>query len=248
MDIHSRRIPSGYIHLIRHLTDALSESTCNIFIKCICDHDPAWETDGTHSCKVIVDGRRSVAVCGRHFSNTFCSCCLITSQSNHCIHLINGKLIQKRFPLFIIIGKSSHISKCKPVICPCSRHLGIRIFLWFPVGVVCKQCLVIFRHAVGGRCCRCFFIICKSICTGQIFNLSFCKIKLICGCYQICGTRVVTVIGHRLIHCIGTCINNRMGVCSQADLIISGFKNVCLCILIIIRCHVFYTECQRQCL
>src|SRR5699024_11077567 len=99
VDVHGRCVPSGYAHLICHLTDALTKGSCNLFVPCTCNHHCGGESYRTGSGKVIVTGIRSTADDGLHFSNGGNSYGLVTAQSDYLVHFGNVPLVQKFIPL-----------------------------------------------------------------------------------------------------------------------------------------------------
>ena len=136
--IHRWCIPSGYFHFVCHLTNALTEGKCKVFVPGICDHNCGRESNGACSCKVVVDRCRSVTVNGHNFSYTWCCRCLISAKCDHCIHIRNSQLVKKCIPFFIIIGKTTHISKCHSVFRTCCRHFIriIVVIVWIIIAVV----------------------------------------------------------------------------------------------------------------
>ena len=186
VDIHGWRIPAGHLHFIRHLTNLLSKSLCNIMIPGAGNHNSRRKTDGPGSGKVVIDGSRAVTVNGTNFIYTFCLRGLITSDCSQRIHITYGQLVKQLLPLGIIKGQPPHISKLYPVLCSCHRHgitvivVGCRIV----ITVVYKGFFVFLRHAHIFWRCRCFFIVGKSICAGKISQISVCIFKLIyCNCF-----------------------------------------------------------------
>ena len=248
--VHGRCVPTGYAHLVSHLTDALAKGFCDLYVPGVGDHYAGRETDGSCSGEVVVDGSRSVTVNGHGFLNTCSSGCLVTADSDHGVHIADGQLIQQSLPLGIIVSSAAKVSKLHAVAGACCGHLicVVVVNCRIIVAVVHECCFCFFRQAEVCRCFCSFFIVCEAVGTGQVCKSAVCSVQFVLSCYCICRTGIVTIVCNSVVYCIDLSINNSVGIGAERNLIITALQNIRLGILIIIGCHILCCEGNRYCL
>ena len=138
--IHAWCIPAVGAHFLTHLAHALSPCLCHLLVPGRGNHYLNGESHGTHTGKIIVDGRRSVKIQGSHFPYRLHGSGLISCHGDHLRHLVYCQLIQKRFPPWIVIIRSSQVSQFHTVFRAGNRHsvivIQIRPFIKIAVQMV----------------------------------------------------------------------------------------------------------------
>ena len=66
--VHARCIPAGDVHLPAYLTHHLAVALSQFLAPCAGDHRLCRESDGALTCKVIIDGHRTVRIDSLDFS------------------------------------------------------------------------------------------------------------------------------------------------------------------------------------
>ena len=135
VDVHSRAIPAGSVHLIGHLADAVAEVVGQILAPGHTDEGSSRETDRTDAGEVVVDGCRAVTVVGAHLADAVHGCGLIAAEADGLLQVVDAHLIQQIIPLGIIVVHAAQVSQLEAVLCAGGNVLCVGIIVLLVAGL-----------------------------------------------------------------------------------------------------------------
>ena len=218
VDIHRRSIPSGNVHLICHLSDAVAEAIRKILVPRRGNNNAYGEADGAHTGKVIVDGCRSVTVVCADLADRLNRVSLIASERNKRVHLVQCQLIHKCIPCRVILINSAKRYKLDALICAGSDGSGVRILILsnrFGVQIVIhlnESRFALGAHLIGCRSCGGDGVVCKAVGAAEICNTAVCIIKLVCCRDGVALALVSLAVNNRGADSVGLGIKNGVGI------------------------------------
>ena len=199
VDVHSRAVPAGGVHLIGHLADAVAEGVGQILVPGHADEGRSREADGTDTGEVVVDGSRAVAVIGADLLDAGDRSGLVAAEADGLLHLVDGHLVEQLIPLCVVVIHAAQVDQLQAVLGTGGDvgGVGVIIVLIASLGVrmgVVEGSLLLVGHLIGGGSSSRLGIVCKAVGAGQIGDLAFCEIELVGRSHSIAAALVGLVV------------------------------------------------------
>ena len=199
VDVHSRTIPAGGVHLIGHLADAVTKRVSKVFAPSHADEGSCRETDRADTGKVVVDGSGTVAGIGAHFTDAVHGRGLIAAEADGLLQVVKGHLVQQVIPLGIVVVHTTQVCQLDAILCPSRDVLSVGVVVQFIAGfrvgeAVIKASLDFITHFISCRSSGRLVIVGKAVGAGQISEVTLCKIKLVGSSNSITFALVVGAI------------------------------------------------------
>ena len=239
VDVHSRAIPAGSVHLIGHLADAVAEVVGQVLAPGHADEGSSREADRADAGEVVVDGRRAVTVVGAHLADAVHGCGLVAAEADGLLQVVDAHLIQQVIPLGIVVVHAAQVSQLEAVLCAGGNVLcvGVLVLLVAGLGVgeaVLEASLDLIAHLIGSRSGNGLVVVCKAVCTGQIGDLAFGEIELV-GRHDLVALALVGLVVNDVGgDSVGLGIQNIVGVRVGADDVIASLQHIAAVVLVII--------------
>ena len=244
VDVHSRCVPAGNVHVVRHLADGGAEVVCQIGVPGSCDHHSGGEADGALLGEVVVDGGGAVAVDGLHLADGIHCHGLIAAQSNELIHISDGQLVKEGIPLGVVVIHAHHVLQLQAVLGTGggSHIVGVVEVLGVPVGVVVESSLCTCRQLKVCGSSGSLGVVGKAVCAGQVGHIALGKVELVVGNFHIALTLVGSVVDDVGSHIVDLGVQNGVGVGIDADDVIALFQHIAALAVGIVGSHILGLE------
>ena len=245
VNVHSRSVPTGNVHVVSHIADHLAELLGQIFVPSASECGGSREADGANAGEVVVQRGRAVSVDELDLADGGDGRSAVATIGDEVVHIVEGQLVEQLFPISVVVILAVHVGQTEAILGTGGRHfVGIIVVLGrIVVAVVGESSFDFVAHGEVGRSCGGFSVVREVVGTGQISHITSGIVELVGshGLIIVVGVRL-GIVGDGVSNIDLLRIDHMMGIRLDGDGVIALFEHVCLGVLVIIRSHVVIIE------